>query len=216
MWLRNVLPLIFLFISNVLYTFSRPLEAGKLVWFRKKESICIRATSVPRAIKSTSVNRFPLRIFRAAISLCKIHPSHWLEHRTFNIEFLFRKREFTALAVPRNLPKYDNVLELGTIFHPLFFLQCIGFYVFPFHSLVFACWTVIRSRETGDLKLQKLIQGNFSPFMLLLLLLLFFQIITIFRNLQSMCYNGWSIKTKLFRMKTPQLHSKILGRATLT
>ena len=95
---NTVLTLIFLFFSDALYTFSRPLEAGKLAGFRKKERICIRATSVLWAIKSASVNRFPLRIFRAAISLRKIHPSYWLEHRTFNIEFLFRTREFTALG----------------------------------------------------------------------------------------------------------------------
>ena len=95
---NTVLTLIFLFFSDALYTFSRPLEAGKLAGFRKKESICFRATSVLWGIKSASVNRFPLRIFRAAISLRKIHPSYWLEHRTFNIEFLFRTREFTALG----------------------------------------------------------------------------------------------------------------------
>ena len=128
--------------------------------FEKKESICIRATSVLWGIKSASVNRFPLRIFRAAISLRKIHPSYWLEHRTFNIEFLFRTREFTALGCYPKPSEIWNVLELRTISLPIF--TSVYRLLFLFHFIVFACWTVIR--ETGDLKLQKLIQGNFLHF----------------------------------------------------
>ena len=126
----------------------------------KKESICIRATSVLWGIKSASVNRFPLRIFRAAISLREIYPSYWLEHRTFNIEFLFRTREFTALGCYPKPSEIWNVLELRTISLPIF--TSVYRLLFLFHFIVFACWTVIR--ETGDLKLQKLIQGNFLHF----------------------------------------------------
>ena len=180
---NTVLILIFFFFSDALYTFSRPLEAGKLAGFRKKESICIRATSVLWAIKSASVNRFPLRIFRAAISLRKIHPSYWLEHRTFNIEFLFRTREFTALGC---YPKPSEIWWCSRTrdnFAPHFYFSVSAFIPFSFHCLRMLN---LHQRDWRP-QVTKADTRQFSPFfvvvVLLFLLLLFFQNITLFRNL---------------------------------